>query len=204
MFFPAPWRVSRVWTMYRRISHGENKPRAYFLLLHVFILCYCHINTDHFFHRCHISIGWVVCCSTLEISSTPPTPLSLILNTAINTACAVPPAAPPFALALVLQPRDWDVFIPVLCTSQAPSIILLKRALSRKWTGRFEGGAWWLFHGTLNLSTSIHSCCSPTLLKMTFCNVVYHFVLYMDTRTHIARAHRFSPCYKEDTVDRLK
>lgn len=55
-----------------------------------------------------------------------------VLNTAINTACVVLFAAPPFTVALSFQSRDWDIFIPVLCTSQAPSIILLKSSLSWK------------------------------------------------------------------------
>lgn len=141
-------------------------------------MCFCHIclnkGANCYFNHCrHSKAVW-------HEFGVAPLPFffhsSLILNAAINTACVVPPADPPFAIALVLQPRDWDIFIPVLCTSQAPSIILLKSALSWKLKG--GGCSWWLFHGIANLFTSFHSCCAPTLPNMTFCNVVYHFVLY--------------------------
>ena len=82
----------------------------------------------------------------------------LLLNQAINTACVVPPAAPPFASALVLQPGDWDIFIPVLCTSQAPSIILLKSAPGWKWKGLLQGG---VAGGTVDGFSMAHSICLP-------------------------------------------
>lgn len=49
------------------------------------------------------------------------------------------------AFTLVLPHRDWDIFIQVLCTSQATSIFLLKSALSWKWNARLQGDRGCLF-----------------------------------------------------------
>lgn len=190
---------------YRVITCSTNIKvwhEPFWLMSYIFLLyrvVFCHIyskRAKHFVLHCflsHSSTGWALCCSTLAIASIFLSLFSHIehSSTAINTACAVPLADPPFAIALVLQPRDWDIFIPVLCTSQAPSIILLKSALSWKWEGRLRGGfSWWLFHGTVNLSTSFHSCCAPTLPNMTFCSVVYHFVLYgQQAHKHTKQGH---------------
>lgn len=106
------------------------------------------------------------------------------MNTSLNTAPAVLSTVPAFLLALVLQPRDWDIFIPDPCISQALSIILQKSALSWKW----EGWLWWgqlmaFPWDTQSLSASLTSHCAPTLPNMTFWNAVYHFCAVLTTGT---------------------
>lgn len=102
--------------------------------------------------------------------------------TVLNICVIFLSACPAVPIALALQPRDWDIFISVLCISEALSIIRLKSALSWKW----EGWVWWCQlmafpKDTQSLSTSLTSHCAPTLPNMTFWNAVYHF--HVDNRS---------------------
>lgn len=123
-------------------------------------------------------------------------PSFLILNTAINTACVVAPAAPPFAIALVLLPRDWDVFIPVLCTSQAPSIILLKSAASWKWEGRLGRREKGTVDG-FSMAQSI-SPLPPVLLHLlTWPSAMLFIILCWMANRHMQQANSLQPRYKK-------